>query len=126
MNYPRSAAENVLIEIRMKSPKVQTLIGTGAGLVAAIGFFIVFFCGFVFLILNFYIFTCCTASIRIAGTIALFVGAVMLIMSLTTDFVYIPNVNFNFNFNFVNSFFQSNGPLATGFIAGYLIGFAMI
>lgn len=125
MNYPKSAAENILGEIRLKTPKVQTLIGAGAGLVAAIG---VFSIRFLFVIIegeifNFLFFV---ASIKIAESAALFVGCVLLIMSLTTDFVWIPNFNLNFNFNFVNSLIKTNGQLATGFIAGWLIGFALI
>lgn len=50
----------------------------------------------------------------------------MLMLSLTTDSVHVPNFNLKFNFNFVNQLIRKNGPLAIGFLAGYLIGFAMI
>lgn len=41
MNYTvnENAVENLLGEIRLKTPKIQSLIGAGAGIVAAIGFF---------------------------------------------------------------------------------------
>lgn len=67
-----------------------------------------------------------TASVKIAESAALFIGGAMLILSLATDFVWNPNINLNLNLNFLNSLMQSNGPLATGFVAGYLIGFALI
>lgn len=122
MNYPINAAENVLLEIRLKTPKVQVLIGTGAGLVAAIGCVMHFLCK----IENWFSILWYTASIKIAESIALFLGATILILSLTTDLIYIPSINFKFDFNFLNTLIQRNGPLANGFVAGYLIGFAML
>lgn len=130
MSYPTmSAAENVLVEIRLKTPKVQTLIGTGAGVIIAIGlskFPVKWFLEKGKLLTLHILYISHTASIKIAESIALFVGAALLILSLATDVVYIPNINLKFDLNFINSLIRSNGPLANGFIAGYLIGFAMV
>lgn len=63
---------------------------------------------------------------KIAESVALFVGGALLLLSLLTDFVWKPNFNVNINLNFLNVLVQRNSPLATGFVAGYLIGFAII
>lgn len=122
MSYSINAAENILEEIRMKAPRIQTLIGAGGGLVAAIGFFLLWF--EIFYLKNETPFV--AASIKIAESAALFGGAALLILSLMTDFVWVPNINCNFDFHILNSLVQKNGAIATGFIAGFLIGFALM
>lgn len=95
--------QNVLNQLKHKSHKSQVLIGSCAGLLAAI------------------------TSMRIAKSVAFIIGGSVLLLSVTTDFVWNPRFeSFELNLKLAEGLVKNNTSLAVGFVCGYLLGFSIV
>lgn len=93
----------IFSQLKDKSAKSQVLIGSCSGFIAAL------------------------ASMRIAKSLALIIGGSVLLISVTTDYVWNPRIeNVELNLKFAEELIKHNTSLTIGFVAGYLIGFSIV